>query len=343
MTRHIICRIRQAAATCLFALGCGALSAGAAADTLKFITFKPQGANDAQSITIQWLADEFKIRTGGKHQIQVFWGGSVAKDKEIPDALSGGAGDIGDIVTPYFPDKFPLNNAVGFFIPQPNSTVDISVLMHRWHTEYPQYSEELKKYNLKAIGFRPLGGYGIICTKAVKSLADFKGRRIRSYGFAYPALIEALGGTPVSMSSTDGYEGLQRGILDCSPIDPVLAHGWKYDEVAKYYVNVPLGASFGHMITMNLKSYEKLDPATRAILEGLGREYGIRYAVEMQLITGRVIEGWKKKGVTVINVSKEEFAKLVDHPKVQAVRQKWMERAKAAGLPAEKIAAELAF
>jgi len=327
----------------IFALALGALSLDASAATLKWITFKPQNANDAQSISTQWMVDEFKKRTGGKYEFQVFWGGSVAKAKEIPDALSGGAGDIGDIITPYFPDKFPLNNAVGFFIPQPRSTIEIGLLMELWHTQYPQFDEELKKYNLKVIGFRPLGNYGIICTKPIKSLADFKGKRIRTYGFAYPALVQALGGTPVSMSSSDGYEALQRGILDCSPIDPVLAHGWKYDEVAKYFVNVPIGASFGHLIAMNLKSYEKLDPQTRAILDGLGREYTVRYAVEMKIITDKVIEGWKKKGVTVINLPKEEFAKLVNFPAVQAVRKKWIDRAKSLGVRAEKIVEELTF
>jgi hypothetical protein len=78
------------------------------------------------------------------------------------------------------------------------------------------------------------------------------------------------------MSSSDGYEALQRGILDCSPIDPVLAHGWKYDE-------------------------------------------------------------------TVINLPKDEFAKLVDFPAVKAVREKWIKRANAHGVPAGKIAEELSF
>jgi len=49
-----------------------------------------------------------------------------------------------------------------------------------------------------------------------------------------------------------------------------MAHGWKYDEVAKYFINVPLGASFGHLITMNLKSYERFDPQTRACPRGAG-------------------------------------------------------------------------
>ena len=114
------------------------------------------------------------------------------------------------------------------------------------------------------------------------------------------------------MTSSDGYEALQRGILDCSPIGPSLAHGWKYDEVAKYYVDVPIGASFGHMITMNLKSYNALDPQTKAILDGLGREYAMRYTVTLDELTQKILAGWKKKGVTVTHLpanSLDEAAK----------------------------------
>ncbi len=331
------------AVTAAVALASGSWASPAQATTLKWITFKPQGANDAQSISTQWFVDEFKKRTGGKSTIQMFWGGSVAKSKEVPDALSGGAGDIGDIITPYFPDKFPLNNAVGYFIPQPKSTIEVAELMEYWHRVYPQFDQELAKYNLKAIGYRPLENYGIICTKPIKSIEDFKGKRIRTYGFAYPALVQALGGTPVSMSSADGYEALQHGILDCSPIGPSLAHGWKYDEVAKYYIDVPIGASFGHLIAMNLNSYKKLDEQTRSIIDGLGREYAMRYTTELDIIGKKVMEEWPKKGVTVIKLPKEAFTKLVDFPAVQAVRKKWVEKAKAAGVPAEAIVKDLEF
>lgn len=322
---------------------CSAFGTSAQAVTLKWITFKPQNAGDAQAISTQWFVDEFKKRTGGKSEIKMFWGGSVAKDREIPDFLSGGAADMGDIITPYFPDKFPLNNTVGYFIPQPYSTIEIGEMMEYWHRVYPQFDDELKRYNLKTIGFRPLEPYGMICTKPIKSVEDFKGKRIRTYGFAYPAFMQALGATPVSMSSSDGYEALQRGILDCSPIGPSLAHGWKYDEVAKYYIDVPIGASFGHMITMNRKSYDALDEQTRSILDGLGREYAMRYTTELDILTKKIVEGWKQKGVTVIRLPKEQFAKIVDFPAVKAVREKWIAKAKAAGVPAEAIAAEFKF
>ena len=78
--------LRATAFALALAAGIGAGRA-AQADTYKWITFKPQGAGDAQAITTQWLVDEFAKRTGGKHQIEVFWGGSVAKIKEVPDAL----------------------------------------------------------------------------------------------------------------------------------------------------------------------------------------------------------------------------------------------------------------
>jgi len=77
--------LRLCAAFCL--LGAMLLSPHATeATTYKWITFKPQGAGDAQAVSTQWFVDEFAKRTKGKHNIQVFWGGSVAKTGEIPPA-----------------------------------------------------------------------------------------------------------------------------------------------------------------------------------------------------------------------------------------------------------------
>ena len=83
---------RFLARSCLTAaaLAFAFIGAQAHAKTLKWITFKPEAANDAQSISTKWFVKEFEKRTGGKDKIQMFWGGSVAKSKEIPDALSIG-------------------------------------------------------------------------------------------------------------------------------------------------------------------------------------------------------------------------------------------------------------
>jgi len=174
-------------------------------------------------------------------------------------------------------------------------------------------------------------------------VADFKGKRIRTYGFAYPKIVSAMGATPVSMSTTEAYGALQRGILDCSPIGPVLAKGWKLDEVAKYFIRFPFGASFGHIITMNRKSYDAMDANTKAIIDGLGQEYAMQYAVELAVQTKKILEGWKAKGVKVIEFPVDQAAALVKDPSVQKVRKTWIDKANALGLPGADIAAELKF
>lgn len=315
----------------------------AEAETLKWITFKPEGAGDAQARSTKWYVEEFNKRTGGKDKIQVFWGGSVAKTAEIPDTLSAGVGDFGDIITPYFPDKFPLNNAVGFFIPQPHSPIEIAHMMEKWHQEYPQFEKELAKANLKAVGYRPLEDYGLLCTKPVKALADLKGLRIRSYGFAYPALIQALGATPISINTAEAYDALSRNVIDCTPIGPALARGWKFDEVAKYYIEFPFGASFGHLIAMNLDSYNDLDPKTKAVVDQLTKDYSVKYTQMLDNDEKTVREEWKSMGVEIIPFPKEGLAKIIEDPRVQKVRQRWIQRAEAAGVPAEKIADQLKF
>lgn len=318
-------------------------SQAVSAETYKWITFKPQGAGDAQVRSTEWFVEEFAKRTGGKHQIQVFWGGSVAKTKEIPDALAAGVGAFGDIITPYFPDQFPLNNAVGFFIPQPNSTLQVGRMMHEWHEKYPQFEAELARSNIKAVGFRPLESYGLLCTKPVKTLADLKGLRIRTYGFAYPALVKAMGATPVSISTSEAYEALERNILDCTPIGPALARGWKYDEVAKHYLEFPLGASFGHLIAMNLDAYKAMDEATRKAVDQIGAQYIDVYNQMLEDDRARVLASWKTMGVSVTPFPASEAATLVNDEGVQKVRAQWLQRARAAKVPADEIAGKLAF
>ncbi|UMA64911.1 TRAP transporter substrate-binding protein DctP [Roseivivax marinus] len=322
----------------------GLTAASASAETFTWITFKPQGAGDAQARTTQWLVDEFEARTDGEHQIEVFWGGSVAATGEIPEALANGVGDFGDIITPYFPDAMPLNNAVGFFIPQPMGTLEVGEAMERWHEEYPQFSEELESQNLHAMGFRPLETYGMLCREPVEGIEDLEGKRIRSYGFAYPALIEAMGATPVSITTADTYEALERSVVDCTPIGPALARGWKYDEIAKYYIDMPLGASFGHLLAMNLDTYQGMDEETRAVVDQLGADYLQEYARVLEEDRARVLELWQgEMGVEVIDFPEEDLTALVDDPQVQAVRDEWIAKAEEAGLPVDEIVSELQF
>ena len=50
--------------------------------------------------------------------------------------------------------------------------------------------------------------------RAVHTLADLKGLKIRSPGAVHNRVIEALGGVPLSMSVSETYDALERGVVN---------------------------------------------------------------------------------------------------------------------------------
>jgi TRAP-type C4-dicarboxylate transport system substrate-binding protein len=315
----------------------------ASAETLKYLTWKAKSAGEAHAASLQWFADEFEKRTGGKHKIEIFWGGSVAGIRAVPEALESGVGDLGDVVAPYFQDQFLLNNIVSFHMPQPKNERELGKKMMEWYDQYPQFDAEMAKYNLKNIGWRPLEDYGLMCTKPIKSAEDMKGLRVRTYGSALPRLFEAMGATPVSMATPETYEALQRGILDCTPIGVTLARGYRFEEVAKYFVKFPLGANWGHFITVNLDTYNNLDEETRKILFQLGRDYMDHFVDVLYKMTDDIKGEWKSKGIEVLPFQAAPVAKAVQSEGVQSIRKQFVDRATAQGVPAAELVKFFAF
>lgn len=315
------------------------------AETLSYATWQAEASQDLHAISLHWLRDELDRRTNGEHSLNIFWGGTLAGIAEIGDAVESGLAQMGDLVVPYFPDQLLVNNAIGFFWPQPHSPRELADLMWGFHQEYPQFGAELAAFNMQMLGLRPLGYYGMLCREPVRSMADFAGRRIRGYGVALPAAIEAIGGIPVSMSTVETYEALQRGVLDCTPIEPVIARGQKYDEVARYYVDVPMGASWGQYIVINQDVLAGLPGDLQEVLVQLGADYHLYFTEEQERMTAETMAAWEERDdFEVITIPPQEFLAVTESSDlVSAARRQWIDRAAERGVPAEAIAEIMSF
>ena len=53
------------------------------------------------------------------------------------------------------------------------------------------------------------------CKPAVRSVADLRGLKVRSYTPSMTALLTNLGANPVSLQFSEVYPALQRGVVDC--------------------------------------------------------------------------------------------------------------------------------
>ena len=284
---------------------------------------------------LKWMAEEVDKRSGGDLKINVNWGGVLASVGEVPTAVETNVIDMGNVVTPYFPDQFVVNNAIPFFWPQPKSQGELGELMLRWSEKYPAFSEELAKYNLQMVSVRPLPPYGFICTSPIRTLEDFKGKRIRSYGVALPAMIEAVGAVPVGMPDVEAYEAMSNNVLDCSAADIALVAAFKLDEVAHYFINVPMGASWGHILVINKDVYASLSDSQKAVLDAMKEDHlkeMLRLFAQAEV---NVKKKWKDEGtVEIIDFPADVFLDAtLGNARVQEVRASWKGRAMGAGMP----------
>jgi TRAP-type transport system periplasmic protein len=286
----------------------------------------------------EWLKKEVDKRSNGKLKFDINYGGVLATVGEIPDAIENGVIDIGNIVTPYFPDQFVVNNAIPFFWPQPKSQEQLGELMLKWDKEIPAFSAELAKFNAKLITVRPLPSYGLICTKPIRTLGDFKGKRVRSYGVALPAMLEALGAVSVGMSDVEAYEALSNNVLDCSAADIALVEAFKLNDVAHYFIDVPMGASWGHIIAMNADKYNALSDEHKKLLETLKYDHVKELLRLFRAKEAELKAKWAAdKSVEIISFPPDVFLKAtLENPGVQKVRNSWKQRAVAAGIKPEE-------
>lgn len=315
------------------------------AETITYATWQGEASSSTHAKLLHWFVDEVEQRTDGEHSVRVLWGGAGAAIDEVASSVENGVVAAGDLVVPYHPDQFPLNNVVGFFWPQPLSPFEIGEMLDDLIDTHEPFAQELSRHNIKVLGYRPLDNYGLLCTEPVRSAAEFNGKRIRSYGVALPAAIEAIGGVPVSLSTPETYEALERGIVDCAPIEAGLGRAWEYDTVATNWMDVGLGASFGQYLIINQSIFNSLSDDFQQVLEEVGAEHLAAFTEEQARFRDEVIEGWAARDdFEIVDFPKEEFLEITENdPGVAAVRQRWIETANGLGVPAEQIAERLAF
>lgn len=295
---------------------------------------------------LKWMVDEVAKRSGGDLTINVNWGGVLASVGEVPTAVETNVIDMGNVVTPYFPDQFVINNAIPFFWPQPKSQAELGELMLKWHEQIPAFGEELAKFNLRLVSVRPLPPYGMICTSPIRTLDDFKGKRIRSYGVALPAMLEAIGAVPVGMADVEAYEAMANNVLDCSVADIALVDAFHLEEVGKYFIDVPMGASWGHILVINQDIYAGLSDSQKQTLDAMKQDHLNEMLRLFEQAEKDVVKKWKDEGsVEIIDFPDDVFLKAtLGNPKVQAVRASWKDRAIKAGMPpadADKVVADI--
>jgi TRAP-type transport system periplasmic protein len=230
----------------------------------------------------KWWAEEVEKRTGGRVKVQIFWMESLAKAKDMLPAIQSGYVDVGWFVTPYFPSYFPLylllDHSDNFM---KTYSAALSALIESLDKE-PNLKAEMEKQKVIVVAPYASGRILFVTKKCINSIAELKGKTVRTVGGIRSQYFSNLGANPVFMTLPDSYEALDRGTISIiGDITASVILTYKYYEVAKCtYMDNPF-VGLGGALFMNLDVFKSFPKDIQDILIKLRTDYTERFAKDL--------------------------------------------------------------
>lgn len=208
----------------------------------------------------QKFAESLKKATNDEIAFTVYSGGTLVPAKATIQALRDGTAQLGIVYAGYTPAELPLNNVLvdlGFLVKDPMAA---SFAYTEINLSNKDLINEWKKQGVIFAGGYSTPIYNFMCSKSIKSLADAKGKKIRTAGGTQTDWAASIGGVPVSVPIGDVYTGLSRGSVDCTMAEVPNLINSKFIEVAKSITRLDMGAVPGATYVLNPDFWKDLSP-----------------------------------------------------------------------------------
>lgn len=302
---------------CLFAslllVMAGSNCAVAEEGSLTFATTTPPKSN--HEIAAQKFVDAVAERTGGKINIKHYGAGSLYNAKSIMAAMSKNQIDIGLLHVALVGRRSPVLEFVGSFGAMGcwDSYEHYYRFLDNPRTREIASAEFEKYFNARLLSAWSFGTSLLGCKdKAITTIDDFKGLKMRTSGTAMAAMYKALGVIPISLSSKEIYTGLQRGTIQGAGSGVSRWRRSKLYEVAPYLTVDPTIPYFSMWLVINQKSWDKLASSDQKIIADTAKEYEAwtrDYAAKEREEDFTFL---KSEAKAFVELSKEQKAKLVN-------------------------------
>lgn len=329
--------IRMLATTCLIVI-CGSfasLSAHAADSVeMRFSAYYPESYPTYKEGFKVW--EEMVTReSGGKVTFKNYLNGVLHTAKQGFRAAKTDICDLTHAYPTYQPASFQLS--VLNDLPYAIATTHGGVLA--MEVLYPKYFKaEYEKMDVLLGCWVTTSEYNLITKKPVRSLADLKGMKIRSYGGLCSDTLTLLGAVPVMVQSAESYTSFQNGIVDGVLYPDSSMASYRLFEIGKYHTKIGL-SHMGVPYAMSPKFWKKLSPEMKKYMYDKLRQASQMASVSYDIDDAYARNVLKENGVEFIELPEEERAKFKEA--VQPLWDRFVKENEAKGLPAAELVKEL--
>ena len=256
-----------------------------------------------------WAGEEFKKKTNGKYEIQVFPASSLGKESDINQGLQLGTVDIILTGASFASNSYP-RLAVSYY---PFTFRDADhVIKYGKSDVFKELTEGYKKATGNTVtALTYYGARHATSNKLFKNCDEMKGIKMRVPDSpAYTALPRACGANPTPIAFAEVYLALQNGTVDAqeNPLPTIEAK--KFYEVQKAIMLT------GHIVdglTIQVAPHvwKTLSPAEKTLFTDISREATARMTADIKKREGELVDEFKKKGLQVVTVNRQSFVDAV--------------------------------
>ncbi len=257
---------------------------------------------------IENVAKQLTELSNNKVTIKVYGSSSLGKADSLYEVTEEGLADISLVCNGYTPSLFPLSLGVQlpFFGDSAKMSTYIIMEMLKRNVFKKEFSDVVYLFPLIT------SPSYFFSKKRISQIEDFKGLRIVGGTKIFRDICKILGASSIVISYPDVYLALQRDVVDAGVTNwPAAIGGWKWYEVLKYALDVPIMSGWHCEMLMNKKSWEKVPDEVKNRWKKVFPLISIQFAKYSDKLDAVMRKKAIKEGMEIVELSKSQKEKLL--------------------------------
>ncbi|MCP1335492.1 TRAP transporter substrate-binding protein [Futiania mangrovi] len=293
------------------AVALSAALAGSAAAETTWDLYAFTGVTHPITVRYQMFADEVAQATNGELKIIVRPAGELPfKATEVVKATSSGQVQLAAAYQGFISGAVPVASitSLPFLVQNADQLEQIAPKL------IAAADAEFGKQGVRTLFWHTWPVQNIFGRgEPIRSLADFKGRKIRSTDGKQAEMLKQLGASSISLTTAEVPVAVERGVADGYITAAFNVVGAKWQEFTDWAWLCEVHIGGPSYLLMNIDAYNALPDDVRAKLDEVAKSFGPKFRALNLADEKTALESLEKEhGVTMVKPSDAEIAELID-------------------------------
>ena len=250
--------------------------------------------------------EQVERESGGSLEVKIYPSAQLYKDKEVPQAVSSGAIEMGVASLSQFAGTIPAVDL--FYVPflLPSYDKVVKATQHDSPIR-SRIDAEILKTGARTLWWQAYGGVVLLSKdKAIRMPEDLKGLKVRVFGKMLGEFVKALGAAPTVMSGSKQFLAYQRGTVDAGMTGITAVKPRKLDQVMDY-ATITNHADIEFLVLINDKVWQGLSTKEQQVLVTAARKVEKELRNKIQSLEADALE-YAKTHMKVTELGPAEIA-----------------------------------